>query len=97
MKRYNTDNLKPFTSQNASYYGRNGGVASGKSKLEKKIRITRYNITMLYLDIEPYRTRKRIYKKELEYVKKQIHHIKIYNNRLNKLIDKYNKKYGVIA
>lgn len=40
-KTYNIGNLKPFTKANASYYGARGGFASGKSKLNKKIQITK--------------------------------------------------------
>ena len=40
-RSYNIDNLKPFTTDNASYYGSIGGVASGKSRLAKKIQITK--------------------------------------------------------
>ena len=51
-------------------------------------------MAMIIIDIEPYRQRKRIYKKELDYIKSQVHHYKILNNRYNKLIDLYNKKYA---
>lgn len=91
---YNIDNLKPFTTDNASYYGSIGGVASGKSRLAKKIQITRLQLAMMYLQIEPYKKRKKIYDKELDNIKSLIHNIKIYTNRLNKLIDKYNQKYS---
>lgn len=93
-RSYNIDNLKPFTTDNASYYGSIGGVASGKSRLAKKIHITRLQLAMMYLQIEPYKKRKKIYDKELDNIKSLIHNIKIYTNRLNKLIDKYNKKYS---
>lgn len=91
--KYNIDNLKPFTTDNASYYGRKGGIASGKSKLKKKIDTTRLSMAMISIEIEPYRHRKRIYKRELEHIKSQVHYYKILNNRYNKLIDLYNKKY----
>ena len=93
-RSYNIDNLKPFTTDNASYYGSIGGVASGKSRLSKKIQITRLQLAMMYLQIEPYKKRKKIYDKELDNIKSLIHNIKIYTNRLNKLIDKYNQKYS---
>ena len=96
-KRYNIDNLTPFTTDNASYYGSIGGYASGKSKLYNKIHTTRLQMAMIQLKLEPYRTRKRIYNRELDIIKQQIHNYKILNNRYNKLIDKYNQKYGVIA
>lgn len=96
-KRYNIDNLTPFTTDNASYYGSIGGYASGKSKLYNKIHTTRLQMAMIQLELEPYRTRKRIYNRELDIIKQQIHNYKILNNRYNKLIDKYNQKYGVIA
>lgn len=93
-KTYNTGNLKPFTTDNASYYGSIGGVASGKSRLTKKIHTTRLQLAMMYLQIEPYKKRKKIYDKELDTIKSIIHNIKIYTNRLNKLLDRYNKKYS---
>jgi len=96
-KRYNIDNLTPFTTDNASYYGSRGGYASGKSKLYNKIDTTRLQMAMISLELEPYRKRKRIYKRELEYIKGQVHYYKILNNRYNKLVDRYNQKYGAIA
>ena len=96
-KRYNIDNLTPFTTDNASYYGSRGGYASGKSKLRRKIDTTRLQMAMISLELEPYRTRKRIYNRELNYIKGQVHYYKILNNRYNKLVDRYNQKYGVIA
>ena len=63
-KRYNIDNLTPFTTDNASYYGSRGGYASGKSKLYNKIHTTRLQMAMIQLELEPYRTRKRIYNRE---------------------------------
>lgn len=92
-KKYNINNLTPFTKENASYYGSRGGYASGKSKLENKIYKMRLQLAMMYLDLEPYTNRKRIYKRELESIKGLIHDIKIYKNRLNKLLNKYNQKY----
>ena len=96
-KRYNVQNLTPFTTDNASYYGSRGGYASGKSKLADKIHTTRLEIAYLKLELEPYRNRKRLYKKDIAFIKDQLHYIKIHTNRLNKLIDKYNQKYSVIA
>ena len=98
MKRiYNIQNLKHFTTENASYYGRIGGQKAGKTKLKNKMNKIKYNLYFIRQDLEPYLKRKRIYNKEYEYIKNAIHNYKILNNRLNKLIDKYNKKYGVIA
>lgn len=31
----NIENLKPFTKDNASYYGRRGGIASGRTRKRK--------------------------------------------------------------
>lgn len=33
----NIENLKPFTTENASYYGRRGGIASGKTRKRKAL------------------------------------------------------------
>lgn len=93
-KRYNIDNLIPFTKDTASYYGKIGGFNSGKSKLKNKIDTTKYTIYLLVLELEDYKDRKRFYKKDLEFIKSQLHYIKIRKNRLNKLIEKYNKKYN---
>lgn len=32
----NTNNLQPFTKENASYYGQKGGIKSGKVRAERK-------------------------------------------------------------
>ena len=93
IKKYNINNLTPFTKENASYYGSRGGYASGKSKLEDKIYTTKLQMAMISIELDPYRTRKRLYKKEISYIKGQAHRYKILNNRLNKLLDKYNQKY----
>ncbi len=93
--RYNIENLKPFTKDNAKYYGSRGGIASGKSKLRDKILKTKCHIGMIYLDLLPYQNRVRIYNKEYQNIKEQLHYYKIYQNRLNKLLDRYNKKYGL--
>ena len=82
-KRYNADNLPPFTTDNTSYYGSRGGYASGKSKLLRKIDTTRLQIVMISL--------------ELDIIKSQVHYYKILNNRYNKLVDRQNQKYGVIV
>lgn len=94
-KTYNISNLKPFTKANASYYGARGGFASGKSKLNKKIQITKMQIGLIYLDLEKYKSRQRFYNKDYAFIKEQLHYYKIYQNRLNKLINKYDKKYGL--
>lgn len=94
-KSYNIENLKPFTTENASYYGSRGGIASGKSKLEDKIYTTRLQMAMISIELDPYRTRKRLYKKEIRYIKGQAHRYKILNNRLKKMLDKHTQKYGV--
>lgn len=94
QRKYNIDNLRKFTKENASYYGARGGYASGKSKLLNKIDLVRYDIGFIYLDLERYKNRVRFYKSDLEYIKELLHDYKIYQNRLNKLVNKYNKKYG---
>ena len=91
--RYNIENLKPFTKDNASYYGKIGGFNSGKSKLLNKIKLTTYQKYFILLDLEQYKDRKRFYNKDYEIIKYQLHQIKIYNNRIKKLQDRYNKKY----
>lgn len=97
MQKYNTENLKPFTKENASYYGSKGGIASGRTRLKQSIKHIQYQLYFLYNDLEPYRHRKRIYKRELDKVKYITHKIKIYNNRLVKLQNKYNQKYDIKA
>ena len=32
----NIENLKPFTKENAKYYGKKGGIKSGKARAERK-------------------------------------------------------------
>lgn len=38
---------------------------------------------------------KRIYNRELDIIKSQVHYYKILNNRYNKLVNRYNQKYGL--
>ena len=95
-QRYNIDNLKPFTPDNASYYGKRGGIASGKSKMLNKMYKIRLQIAYEYLELRPFYNRKRVYKRELKNIKSIIHYIKILKNRYKKLELKYNLKYGVI-
>ena len=39
----NIENLKPFTTENASYYGRRGGIASGKTRRKKALLQKQFN------------------------------------------------------
>lgn len=93
QKLYNISNLKPFTRDNASYYGKIGGLASGKSKMEHKLKKLYIHRYLTIQDLERYRGRKRIYNREIAEIKQLIHDLKIYTNRINKLEDKYDSKY----
>lgn len=93
QKLYNVSNLRPFTKDNASYYGKIGGLASGKSKLKRKIKKMYMLRYMTISDLERYKGRKRIYNRELAEIKQLLHDIKIMTNRITKLEDKYESKY----
>ena len=96
-KRYNIENLTPFTSENASYYGSIGGKASGKSRLNKKIKNNQLEQSMLLFDLMDYKGRKRLSKTETEIIKRLLHMYKIYDNRIQKLLKYRDIKYGIKA
>ena len=92
-KIYNIHNLRPFTKDNASYYGKIGGLASGKSKMEHKLKKLYIHRYLTIQDLEQYKGRKRLYNREIDTIKQLLHELKIYTNRINKLEDKYDSKY----
>ena len=96
IKKYNDKNLKRFTKANAKYYGSRGGRASGKSKFENIILKTILSRQMIILFLDKYKDRKRFYNKDYEYIKKQLHYIKLYDNKIKKLQNKYYQKYSEI-
>lgn len=46
----NENNLKPFTKENASYYGKLGGMASGKVRKKKSLIKKQFNIMLKISD-----------------------------------------------
>lgn len=94
-KRYNVENLTPFTSETGRYYGSIGGKASGKSRIHKKILNTYLEKMINDSDLMQFKGRKRLSDSEYDLAKRLLHAQKIINNRLNKLMAYSNKKYGL--
>lgn len=93
QKRYNTQNLIKFNKSNAKEYGKRGGLKSGKTKLRAKIKQTLYLRALLYMFLEDFKKQDHFSNADIQDIKDYSHQIKIYTNRINKLLKKYKLKY----